>query len=77
MDYMPKPMKNSVLYGGIFYDSDTTTMKRESDRYSTRSGNAIRSFSALNRNDDRGSLSYLPGTKTEVENIVGKLKKNR
>ncbi|MBQ4475922.1 MAG: CHAT domain-containing protein [Bacteroidales bacterium] len=77
MSYMPRPLKNSVLYGGIFYDSDTTTMKRESDRYSTRSGNAIRSFSALNRNEDRGSLSYLPGTKTEVENIVGKLKKNR
>ena len=77
MDYMPRPLKNSVLYGGIFYDSDTTTMKRESDRYSTRGGNAIHSFSALNRNEDRGSLNYLPGTKTEVENIVGKLKKNR
>jgi CHAT domain-containing protein/Tfp pilus assembly protein PilF len=77
MDYMPKPMKNSVLYGGIFYDSDTTTMKRESDRYSTRGGNTIRSFSTLNRDEDRGSLNYLPGTKTEVENIVGNLKKNR
>ena len=77
MDYMPKPMKNSVLYGGIFYDSDTTTMKRESDRYSTRGGNTIRSFSSLNRDEDRGSLNYLPGTKTEVENIVGNLKKNR
>ena len=77
MDYMPKPMKNSVLYGGIFYDSDTTSMKRESDRYSTRGGNTIRSFSSLNRDEDRGSLNYLPGTKTEVENIVGNLKKNR
>ena len=77
MDYMPKPFKNSVLYGGIFYDSDTTTMKRESDRYSTRGGNTTHSFTMLNRNEDRGSLNYLPGTKTEVENIVGNLKKSR
>ena len=75
MEYMPKPMKKSVLYGGIFYDSDTTTMKHESDRYSTR--NATHSpFATFNRNEDRGSLNYLPGTKTEVENIVGKMKKS-
>ncbi|MBQ1732287.1 MAG: CHAT domain-containing protein [Bacteroidales bacterium] len=76
MDYMPRPLKNSVLYGGIFYDSDTSTMKRESDRYSTRNTSTT-SFFALNRNEDRGSLNYLPGTKTEVENIIGKLKKSR
>ena len=77
MDYMPKPMKNSVLYGGIYYDSDTTTMKQESDRYSTRSATSYTSFADFNRNEDRGSLSYLPGTKTEVENIVGTLKKKK
>lgn len=77
MDYMPKPMKNSVLYGGIYYDSDTTTMKHESDRYSTRSTASYTSFANFNRNEDRGSLNYLPGTKTEVENIVGKMKKSR
>ena len=76
MNYMPRPLKNSVLYGGILYDSDTATMKRESDRYSTRTTNSTSIF-ALNRNEDRGSLSYLPGTKTEVEDIVGKLKKSR
>ena len=75
MDYIPKPMKNSVLYGGIFYDSDTTTMKLESDRYATRSV-AYNSFAAFNKGEDRGSLNYLPGTKTEVENIIGKMKKN-
>ncbi len=77
MDYMPKPFKNSVLYGGIYYDSDTTTMKQESDRYSTRSATSYTSFADFNRNEDRGSLNYLPGTKTEVEDIVGKLKKKR
>ena len=76
MEYMPKPMKNSVLYGGIYYDSDTTTMKQESDRYSTRSATNTTAVS-ISRNGDRGSLSYLPGTKTEVENIVGKMKKRK
>ncbi|MBR6068450.1 MAG: CHAT domain-containing protein [Bacteroidales bacterium] len=76
MDYMPKPMKNSVLYGGIYYDSDTTTMKQQSNRYSTRSAN-MNSFADLNKNEERGILSYLPGTKTEVENIVGKLNKKK
>ncbi len=77
MNYMPKPLKSSVLYGGIYYDSDTTTMKQESDRYSTRSATSYTSFADFNRNEDRGSLNYLPGTKTEVEDIVGKLKKKR
>ena len=77
MDYMPRPLKNSVLYGGIFYDSDTTTMKQESDRYLTRSTTSYTSFADFNRNEARGSLNYLPGTKTEVEDIVGKLKKSR
>ena len=77
MDYMPKPFKNSVLYGGIYYDSDTTTMKQESDRYSTRSATSYTSFADFNRDEERGSINYLPGTKTEVEDIVGKLKKKR
>ena len=77
MDYMPKPLKNSVLYGGVYYDSDTTTMKQESDRYSTRSATSYTSFADFNRNEDRGSLNYMPGTKTEVEDIVGKLKKKK
>jgi len=76
MDYMHNPLKNAVLYGGIYYDSDTTTMKQESDRFATRSVD-INSFADLNRDESHGSLSYLPGTKTEVENIVGTLKKKK
>ena len=76
MDYMPTPVKNTALYGGIYYDSDTTIMKQESDKYSTRSA-TYTSFADLNRNEDRGSLSYLPGTKIEVEDIFGKLKKKK
>ncbi len=76
MDYMPRPLKNSVLYGGIYYDSDTTTMKRESDRYSTRSATQT-AFVDLKNSGERGGLNYLPGTKTEVEDIVGKLNKKK
>ncbi len=76
MDYMPRPLKNSVLYGGIYYDSDTTTMKRESDRYSTRSATQT-AFAGLKNSGERSGLNYLPGTKTEVEDIVGKLNKKK
>ncbi len=76
MDYMPAPMNNIVLYGGVYYDSDTTTMKRESSRYATRS-TTFASFNSTHDDYDRGSLTYLPGTKTEVDNIVGKMKKSR
>ena len=76
MDYMPKPMKNSVFYGGVYYDSDTTIMKQESDRYSTRSANG-QSGSDISRSGDREGLNYLPGTKTEVENIAGTLNKKK
>ena len=55
MDYMTKPMTNSVLYGGVYYDSDTTTMKQESERYSTRSA-TYSSFAEFNKGEDRGSL---------------------
>jgi len=73
-----KLMKSSVFYGGVYYDSDTTTMKHESNRFATRSieENYV-SFADLNRDENRGSLNYLPGTKTEVENIVGTLKKKK
>ena len=76
MDYMPKPMKNSVLYGGVYYDSDTTIMKQESERYSTRRADG-QYVSSISRSVDREGLNYLPGTKTEVENIVGTLKKKK
>ena len=76
MDYKQKPMKNSVLYGGVFYDSDTTTMKFESERFTTRSAE-VNSFSDLNKGESRSPLSYLQGTKTEVEEIAAKMKKKK
>ena len=78
MDYTLRPMKNSVLYGGVYYDSDTTTMKLESSRFTTRGiEESHSSFSTLNKDEDRPSLTYLSGTKTEVENIASKMKKKK
>ena len=76
MDYTPKPLKNSVLYGGVYYDIDTTSMKLESERFTTRSAE-INSFSDLNKDEARSALPYLQGTKTEVENIAAKMKKKK
>ncbi len=76
MDYTPKPLKKSVLYGGVYYDSDTTTMKVESERFTTRSAE-VNSFSDLNKDEARSALPYLQGTKTEVEDIAAKMKKKK
>ena len=73
MNYSPRPFDEAVLYGGIRYDSDTTSMKHESERFGTRS-TSYNSFADISREEDRASLSYLPGTKAEVENIEAKLK---
>lgn len=78
MDYMPRPLKKSVLYGGVYYDSDTTTMKEESKRFSSRGIDEIyTSFAAFNKNEERDNLNYLPGTKVEVETISTLLKKKK
>jgi CHAT domain-containing protein/Tfp pilus assembly protein PilF len=77
MDYMPKPLKNSVLYGGVYYDSDTTTMKQESERFTRGTDETSTSFASLNKDEARSALPYLQGTKTEVENIAAKMKKKK
>ena len=77
MDYMPNPLKNSVLYGGVYYDSDTTTMKQESERFTRGTDETNTSFASLNKDEARSALPYLQGTKTEIENIAAKMKKKK
>ena len=72
LDNPSDQMKNTVLYGGIFYDSDSATMKQESEIYASRSA-AYNSFADLNKDEYRESLRYLPGTKAEVDSIAIKL----
>ncbi len=75
-DYSPRPFEDAVLYGGIKYDSDTATMKRENERFGTRAA-SYNSFAEINKDEDRSSLNYLPGTKSEVEAIATMMKSGK
>ncbi len=77
MDYTPNTLKNSVLYGGVYYDSDTNTMKQESKRFTRGNDETNASFASLNKDKARSALPYLQGTKTEVENIAANMKKKK
>ena len=75
-DYSPRPFEEAVLYGGITYDSDTAVMKRENQRFGTRAL-SYNSFAEINKDEDRSSLNYLPGTKSEVEAIASMMKSGK
>ena len=75
-DYSPRPFEEAVLYGGIKYDSDTASMKRENERFGTRAV-SYNSFAEINKDEDRSSLNYLPGTKSEVEAIATMMKSGK
>lgn len=57
-----------VVYGGINYDSDTTTMKSVATRYVTNDFGQRGHFNPGDGNRG-GSFSYLDGTLTEVQKI--------
>jgi len=64
---------NIVVYGGIYYDTDTTTMRRESDAYNMRrnlSDGFLRTYFA--RSGGLGA-GYLPGTEKESAEIAATL----
>lgn len=79
LEHITKPINSCTLYGGIRYDSDTSTMKTESERYATRgiSPQTYVSFADLNKDEDRSTLPYLPGTKDEIDEIKAILKKKK
>lgn len=59
---------SAVLYGGVQYDVASEDMYIESARYADIAGNISRSVEPSDTTF-RGRLSYLPGTKREVESI--------
>ncbi len=75
-DYSPRPFEDAVLYGGIKYDSDTAAMKRENEHFGARAV-SYNSFAEINKDEDRSSLNYLPGTKSEVEAIASMMKSGK
>ena len=75
LDYSPDQIGDAELYGGIRYDSDTASMRRESERFGARAV-SYNSFAEFNKDEERASLNYLPGTKSEVEAIATTMKAN-
>ncbi|MBR6116902.1 MAG: CHAT domain-containing protein [Paludibacteraceae bacterium] len=66
---------SATLYGGIQYDMDATDMEVASRQYRGEQLLASRSFGAADIN--RGHANYLPGTKSEAEQIKKLLTSNR
>ena len=64
----------ATLYGGIQYNVDAEELLAESEAYSAKNLLASRGIEADTLN--RGSVNYLAGTKTEVENINRMLRTN-
>ena len=60
-------LKTASLYGGIVYDVDSQELLSKSNAYSSKNLLASRSINGGTIN--RGSVSYLNGTKREVDNI--------
>ncbi len=79
IDKNKRPIKTASVYGGLVYNTDTTTMARNSNKYPHRlRGNislAINSIDSLLM--QRGGFDYLPATKDEAVNISKELKKKK
>ena len=58
------PHKSATLYGGITYDVSADELLAQSASYPT-----LASGSVMNDTNNRGRVNYLPGTKSEIEEI--------
>lgn len=65
-------INNAYLFGGAIYDAGRETLKAEGMEDSDETRNFLSATSDLSK----GGVTYLPGTKTEVENIKQILCKN-
>ena len=68
-------ISSTILYGGIVYDVDKDLMEAESRSYKFDNTLAVRS--TYDDGFDRGSASYLPGTKKEIDDISQMLKNKK
>lgn len=68
-------ISSTILYGGIIYEVDKDLMEAESRSYKFDNTLAVRS--TYDDGFDRGSASYLPGTKKEIDDISQMLKNKK
>ena len=63
--------QSAVVYGGILYDLSVADMNEAAKQY--RHNNNESNLLAMRSEDERGRWNYLPGTKTESQNIYNLL----
>ena len=67
--------QSAVVYGGIQYDLSVADMNVAAKKYKSSHGDSF--LMAMRSEDERGRWNYLPGTKTESENIYKQLVSSR
>ena len=66
--------ETAVVYGGIQYDLSVAEMNEAAKNF--KHTNDTENLLAMRSEDERGHWNYLPGTKTESQNIFNLLKSN-
>ena len=66
-----KKYESAVVYGGILYDLSVADMQEAAKLYSRHNDDQF--LLAMRSEDERGHWNYLPGTKTESQNIYNLL----
>ena len=66
-----KKYESAVVYGGILYDLSVADMQEAAKLYSRHHDDQF--LLAMRSEDERGHWNYLPGTKTESQNIYNLL----
>ena len=69
-----KRYQSAVVYGGIMYDLTVADMQEAAKQYNHHSDDNF--LLAMRSEDERGHWNYLPGTKTESQNIFYLLTSN-
>lgn len=71
----PTTLKDITLFGGLNYDMDTEELEADMEKYPDLMTRSYSYFSESDSLNLRKGARYLPGTKTEVENISNSLRK--
>lgn len=67
--------QSAVVYGGILYDLSVADMREAANHYNHHGEDQF--LFAMRSEDERGHWNYLPGTKTESQNIYKLLSSNK
>jgi CHAT domain-containing protein len=70
-----KQYNSAIVYGGILYDISVADMQAAAKQYDHNGSNQF--LFAMRSEDERGRWNYLPGTKTESQNIFSLLTSNK